>query len=96
VKLKIGVAVILCTEDKSHPKFGMVKNLFVVDSELILAIHALEILEYSEHHHSWVVKESDRKTAISAKRIPCRQVLTLRPIRDTFSKHFFITLKYSL
>ena len=63
MKLKIGIAVILCTEDKSHPKFGMVKILFVVDSELILAIHALEILEYSEHHHSWVVKESDRKNS---------------------------------
>jgi len=95
MKLKIGAAVILCTKDKSHPKFGIVKNLFVVDGELILAIHALEILEYSEHHHSWVVKESECKSVVSATSTN-RQVLTLRAIRDTFSKHFFITLKYSL
>ena len=40
VKLKTGVAVVLCTEDNSNPKFGIIKNLFVVDSELILAMHA--------------------------------------------------------
>ena len=96
VKLKTGVAVVLSAEDKSHPKFGIVKNLFVVDNELILALHALEILEYSVHHHSWIVEESDRRSVMSAKSIPSRQVLTLRPIRDTFLKQFFVTLKYSL
>ena len=70
VWLKIGAAVVLSTEDKSHPKFGIVKNLLMVDSELIVAIHVLEILKYSVHYHFWIEKESDRRSIIAAKSIP--------------------------
>lgn len=96
MKMKPGVVVIKCSKYKSNPTFCEVQQLFIVDGELLLGVTVLGIVEYSIHHHSWIVMKQDQLSLLSSKDIPSKQVLTLRPVKDTFSKQYFLTLKHSL
>ena len=97
MKLKPGVVVIESIESKSDPSFCKIEQLFVIDNDLLLGVQYLNILEYSVHHHSWIVQEKDGCSSIlPVKKIPTRQVLMPRPIRDTFFTKKFLTLKFSL
>ena len=87
MKLKPGVVVI---ESKSNPTFCKIEQLFIINNELLLGILYLDVVEYKLHQHSWIVEEKDtRRSLLPAKQIPSRQVLTPRPVRDTFFKQFF-------
>jgi len=97
MKLKPGVVVIESIESKSNPTFCKIEQLFMVNNELLLGVMYLDIVEYNVHYHSWIVKENDScRSVLPAKKISTRQVLTPRPVRDTFFKQFFLTLKFSL
>ena len=58
--------------------------------------YALEIMEYSTQHHSWIVQKQEQRILIDAEDIPSKQILTLRPVRGTFIMQYFITLKHAL
>ena len=97
MKLKPGVVVIQSIESKSDPSFCKIEQLFIIDNDLMLGVQYLNILEYSVHHHSWIIQENDNcRSILPAKNIPTRQVLMPRPVRDTFFTKFFLTLKFSL
>ena len=61
--------------------------------QIVLGIKTLNVVEYCNHYHSWIVEVSTTHSALHIKDIPSRQVLTLRPVRGTFWKQFFVTLK---
>ena len=97
MKLKPGVVVIESIKSKSNPIFCKIEQLFIVNNDLLLGVLYLDVVEYNLHQHSWIVEEKDtRRSMLPAKQIPTRQVLTPRPVRDTFFKQFFLTVKFSL
>lgn len=96
LKLKVGVAIITCTKDRIDPEFAEIQSIFVTDNKLYLGCTALGIVEYSTHYHSWIVQKQEQRILVDAKDIPSKQILTLRPVRGTFTMQFFITLKHAL
>ena len=96
LKLKVGVAIITCTKDRINPKFAEVQRIYIIDNKLYLGGTTLGIVEYSTHYHSWIVEKQEQRILIDAKDISNKQILTLRPVRGTFTMQFFITLKYAL
>lgn len=96
MKFKLGVAIITCTKDKIDPKFAEVQSIYIINNKMYLGGTSLEILEYSTHYHSWIVQKQEQRILIDAKVIPSKQILTLRPVRGTYTMQFFITLKHAL
>lgn len=88
MNLKQGVAVITSTLDITDLQFAKIEELFVVNDNIVLGLHALKVLEYSDHYHSWIVQH-DTYLVLYVKDLPSRQVLTLRPVRETYWKSFF-------
>jgi len=78
--LKSGSAIITSSEDHTNLKFAKIEELFVYRSNVILGLQCLNVKEYSEHYHSWVVEPSNIFTALHIKDLQSRQNLTLRPV----------------
>ena len=51
MKLKQGVAVITSTSGITALQFAKVEELFVVNGDIVLGLHVLKMLEYSDHYH---------------------------------------------
>ena len=51
MKVKQGVAVITSTSGITTLQFAKVEELFVVNGDIVLGLHALKMLEYSDHYH---------------------------------------------
>ena len=98
MKLKPGVAVVTSTEDITNPQISQLEELFVLNNQVIMGVKVLEVLEFSDHHHSWIVTSPQQEClkVVFAKVLPNRQGLTLRPVRNTNYSNFFVTLKYIL
>lgn len=99
MKLKQGLAVVTSTEDTTNPQLSQVEEIFVLENEVILGVKILEVLQYDEHYHSWIVTLPQREylKAVFVKTLPSRQALTLRPVRNTnYTNNVFVTLKYLL
>lgn len=96
MKLIPGNAVITSIKDPTDLHFARIEELFVINSKILLGLITLNVVEYSKHYHSWIVEVSSVHSAVHVKDIPSRQVLTLRPVRGTFWKYFFVTLKYAV
>ena len=96
MKLKQGVAVITSTMDNTDLRFAKVEELFIVNDTVVLGLHPLKVLKYSNHYHSWIVEHEHTSLVLYMKDLPSRQVLTLRPVRGTYWKYFFLTLKYAV
>ena len=96
MKLKQGVAVITSTSDITALQFAKVEELFVINGDIVLGRHALKVLEYSDHYHSWIVEHDHVYLVSYVKDLPSRQTLTLRPVRGTYWKSSFLTLKYAV
>ena len=96
MKFNPGNAVITSVKDPTDLHFARIEELFVVDSNIVLGLKTLNVVEYCNHYHSWIVEVSSTHLALHIKDIPSRQVLTLRPVRGTFWKHYFISLKYAV
>ena len=94
MKLKTGVAVLYSTKEKTDPKFAMLTKLFMCDGKVLLGLKELEVVQYSEHYHSWIVEPTPQRMILPVMHLPCRQVLTPRPVQATFSK-LFVTLHYA-
>ena len=88
--LKSGSAIITSSEDHTDLK---IEELFVYCSNVILGLQCLNVKEYSELYHSWIVEPSNIFTALHIKDLQSRQILTLRPVRGTHWTCYFITLK---
>ena len=90
-RMKIGMVVpssplLKITHITSLSEFR-IEELFVYYSNVILGLQALNVIEYSDHYHSWIVEPSNIFTTVHVKDLQSRQILTLRPVRG------FITLK---
>lgn len=96
MKLKRGNAVITSVKDPTDLQFAKIEELFVVNSNIVLGLKTLHVIEYCHHHHSWIVEVSPLHSVLHIKDIPSRQVLTLRPVQGTLRKQFFVTLKYAV
>ena len=82
-----GSAIITSIEDHTYHKFVRIEELFVYHSNVILGLQTLNVIEYSDHYHSWIFKPSNIFTTVHVKDLQSREILTLRPVRG------FITLK---
>ena len=88
--------MITSAKDPTDLQFARIQELFVVNSNIVLGLKTLNVVEYSNHYHSWIVEESPVLSTLRIKDIDSRQVLTLRPVRGSFWKQFYITLKYAV
>ena len=96
LKFKPGNAVITSVKDPTDLHFARIEELFVVNSNIVLGLKILNVIEYNNHYHSWIVEVSSVLLTLQIKDIHSRQVLSLRPVRGSFWKQFYITLKYAV
>ena len=87
LKFKPGNAVITSVKDPTDLHFARIE-LFVVNSNVVLGLQTLNVVEYCNHYHSWIVEVSPVLLALQIKDIQSRQVLTFRPVQDLFGNSF--------
>ena len=58
----------------------MLVKLFLVDDKVLLGLKKMEIIQYSDHYHSWIAEATSQCMVTPATSLPCRQILTLRPV----------------
>lgn len=97
--LKSTAVVVLSpyVEASESLEFAVIEELFVLPSQrLILGVKLFEVIDYSDHLHSWSVKHSDTKRVVLFKQLCSPQLLHARTSRSTLGVEKFITLKYSV
>ena len=82
-----GSAIVTSTEDHTNHKFASIEELCVYHSNIILGLQTLNVIEYSDHYHSWIAQPSSIFTTVHVKDLQSREILTLHSVRG------FITLK---
>ena len=88
--------MITSVDDSEDPSFCEVSDIFVINGHAIwLGLLQLDVVEFSSHYNSWIVKKSKRKLLKLFNDLPTRQILPLRPARNPTDYAYFITLKYA-
>lgn len=93
--MNVGTAVITEVDTVGTPTFCEVKEIFVINSEIILGLMHLQTLEYSHHYHSWIVRATEDLTVLKMQSLDCHQVFKPRLMKGYYHQ-YFITLKYSV
>lgn len=93
IHLKTGAVVVVSpyTAETESPKFGQVKEFF-----LLPTIKMLKIVDYSHHFHAWAVKHTDIKSAVNFRDLCSHQVLHARTSHISFGVVKLITMKYAV
>ena len=57
IRYEKGVCVVvgINTDDYEQPTFAEIKNVYVVDSKVLLEVNILKFVEYNEHFHAFTV-----------------------------------------
>ena len=97
MQLKPGVVVVREVDDVAMPRFGCIQEIFVgVNGRILLGTYDLEIIEYSSHFHSRIVRTTRERKLITADSLYVCQCLTGRHINTLPISYKLITLKYAL
>jgi len=92
--VKVGTAVITDVDTVGTPTFCEVKEIFVINSEIILGLMHLRTLEYSHHYHSWIVESTEDLDLLKMQSLDCYQKFKPRLMKGYHQ--YFVTLKSSV
>ena len=93
--MNVGTAVITDGDTVGTPTFCEVKEIFVINSEIIiLGLMHLQTLEYSHHYHSWIVESTEDLDLLKMQSLDCQ---VFKPcLMKGYYHQYFITLKYTV
>ena len=95
MKVKVGTAVITNVDTVGILTFCEVKEIFVINSEIILGLIHLRTLEYSHHYHSWIVESTEDLDLLKMQSLDCYQVFKPCLMKGYYHR-YFVTLKSSV
>ena len=79
--MNVGTAVITDVDTVGTPTFFEVKEIFVINSEIILGLMHLRTLEYSHHYHSWIVESTEDLDLLKMQSLDCQVFLNLASLK---------------
>lgn len=97
--LKSGGVVITSphVESTESPEFAVIEEIFMLPTkQVLLGVKMLEVIDYSSHYHSWLVKHTDVKRAVNFNDLCSHQILHARASNICFGVVKFITLKFAV
>ena len=87
LKFKPGNAVITSVKDPTDLRFARIEELFIVNSNVVLGLQTLNVVEYCNHYHSWI-EVSPVLLTLQIKDIQSRQFLFFVLFEDLFGNIF--------
>jgi len=72
--------IIITEIDDDLPKFATIKNIFLVNSKIILDVIAFRTLSFCLHYHAYEVKQTTQSHTILLNKLPCIHTEILRCI----------------
>ena len=97
IHLKAGAVIVLSphTQETESPSFAFIKEIFILPTkEVLLGVKMIEVLDYSTHYHSWLVKHTDNNHVVNFRDLYSPQVLHARSSNYSFGIVKLLTLKY--
>lgn len=90
--------VILNINECNIPTFCVIEDIFIKDGMALLGLLSQEIVQFSEHYHSWIIQDQcpSQSYLTPIDSLYCRQSLYPRTISTAPSTFKFITLKYKI
>ena len=97
MKLKPDVVVVTEVDDMAMPHFSCIQEIFVEgNGRILLGTHVSEVIEYSSHFHSWIIRPTRERKIVPVDSLCTRQCLTGRRINTLPITYKLVTLKYAL
>ena len=89
--------VVVTASNQDSPEFGQISEIFVLSPQnIILGLKLMEVLEYSSHYHSWLVRETETLYVTELRNLVSLHILQPRPMCNAMAVVNFVALKYSV